>query len=225
MPYKTELHMHTSDVSPCARSTPEQAVADYRAAGYRTIVVTNHMNRSTFEHMRDASWQEQMEWYVQARKAILQYAREDFTILLGFELRFDGCDNDYLIYGASDEFLLTNGDLMGMNPAAFSELAHRSHLLMYQAHPFRYHMTLVKEQYLDGVEAYNGNIRHDSHNFLTVSWADYARLPMTSGSDYHRPGDPCNGGIQTETPITTQDELLRVLRTKNYTLLRGAKNE
>ena len=74
MPYKTELHMHTGDISVCARVTPEEAVRDYKAAGYRTIVVTNHMNRATFQHMVGASWEEQIQWYVTARKRILDYA-------------------------------------------------------------------------------------------------------------------------------------------------------
>ena len=221
MPYKTELHMHTGDISVCARVTPVEAVRDYKAAGYRTIVVTNHMNRATFQHMADASWEEQIQWYVTARKKILDYADADFSILLGFELRLDGCENDYLVYGATDDFLLHNGDLMAMTLPDFSALAHQNGLLIYQAHPFRYHMTMVKEQYLDGVEAYNGNARHDSHNFLTVTWAGYTHLPMTSGSDYHRPQDPCNGGILTDMPITNDDELLAALMTKNYTLLRG----
>ena len=221
MPYKTELHMHTGDISVCARVTPEEAVRDYKAAGYRTIVVTNHMNRATFQHMAGASWEEQIQWYVAARKRILDYADADFSILLGFELRLDGCENDYLVYGATDDFLLHNGDLMAMTLPDFSALAHQNGLLIYQAHPFRYHMTMVKEQYLDGVEAYNGNARHDSHNFLTVTWAGYTHLPMTSGSDYHRPQDPCNGGILTDMPITNDDGLLAALMTKNYTLLRG----
>ena len=110
---------------------------------------------------------------------------------------------------------------MAMTLPDFSALAHQNGLLIYQAHPFRYHMTMVKEQYLDGVEAYNGNARHDSHNFLTVTWAGYTHLPMTSGSDYHRSQDPCNGGILTDMPITNDDELLAALMTKNYTLLRG----
>ena len=110
MPYKTELHMHTGDISVCARVTPEEAVRDYKAAGYRTIVVTNHMNRATFQHMAGASWEEQIQWYVAARKRILDSADADFSILLGFELRLDGCENDYLVYGATDDFLLHNGD-------------------------------------------------------------------------------------------------------------------
>ncbi|MBQ7916263.1 MAG: PHP domain-containing protein [Firmicutes bacterium] len=222
MPFKTELHMHTNDISVCSWATPEQAVAEYKEAGYRTIVVTNHMNRPTFKHMKDASWQEKMQWYVQARKNILQYASENFTILLGFEICMDECSNDYLVYGATDDFFLNSEDLMSLSLKEFRQVADANNLLVYQAHPFRHHMTIKDEKLLDGVEVFNGELlRHDSHNFLAMSWANYTHLAMISGSDYHRPGDLRNGGILTEQPITTEEELLATLMTKNYKLLRG----
>lgn len=221
MPYKTELHMHTNNISVCAHATPEQAILSYQRNGYRTIVVTNHMNRPAFSHMEQASWEEQIAWFLQEQNRIEQYATPDFSILTGFELRFDENHNDYLIYGASDEFLLHHGDLMSMNLKEFRKLAQENGILIYQAHPFRHKMTLMDETLLDGLEAYNGNERHQSHNFLTVTWANYTHLSMISGSDYHRPHDPCNGGILTQEPITDISGLLAVLKDRNYQLLRG----
>ena len=221
MPYKTELHMHTNNISVCAHATPEQAILSYQKSGYRTIVVTNHMNRPAFSHMEKAPWEEKIAWFLQEQKRIQQYATADFSILTGFELRFDENHNDYLIYGASDEFLLRHGDLMSMTLQEFRPLAQENGILIYQAHPFRHKMTLMDETLLDGLEAYYGNERHQSHNFLTVTWANYTHLSMISGSDYHRPHDPCNGGILTPEPITDISGLMKVLKECSYQLLRG----
>lgn len=221
MPYKTELHMHTNNISVCAHSSPEQAAASYLKSGYRTIVITNHMNRPAFKHLEGRPWPQQIGWFLREQQRLREYQTSELTVLTALELRFDENNNDYLLYGASDEFLLSHGDLMAMTLKEFSPLAHENGILIYQAHPFRHKMTLTDETLLDGLEAYNGNERHDSHNFLSVTWANYTHLPMISGSDYHRPHDPCNGGILTEKPVTSMEELTAVLKSRDYQLLRG----
>ena len=39
---------------------------------------------------------------------------------------------------------------------------------------------------LDGLEVFNGNNTHDSHNALADYWADMNGLIKTSGSDFHK---------------------------------------
>lgn len=40
--FRTELHAHTSVVSRCAQKTPAETAELYIAAGYSSIVLTNH---------------------------------------------------------------------------------------------------------------------------------------------------------------------------------------
>ena len=39
--YKTDLHVHTKEVSACAGITAPEVVAEYKKAGYESIVITN----------------------------------------------------------------------------------------------------------------------------------------------------------------------------------------
>lgn len=94
-----------------------------------------------------------------------------------------------------------------------------NNILFYQAHPFRPGMTREKLPYLDGVEIMNGNPRHHSHNPLAHEWAVENGLPMTGGSDCHQQEDVGNSGIITKKRISTQKELLEVLKTQEYSII------
>ena len=49
--YKIEPHLHTTHVSRCGRLEAKEIVAGYKAAGYSALIVTDHFNRTTFEHL------------------------------------------------------------------------------------------------------------------------------------------------------------------------------
>ena len=72
--------------------------------------------------------------------------------------------NDYLVFGVTEEFLLkynnTDTNFLEMPIGEFSKIAHENGLLLFQAHPFRNHMTITDHNLLDGIEVYNGCVRH-----------------------------------------------------------------
>ena len=73
---------------------------------------------------------------------------------------------------------------------------------------------------MDGYEVFNGSRRHDSRNFLAEAMADKYRKVRTSGTDFHRPDDPVCGGILTKRRIRSNEELLKILGSGEYDLLR-----
>ena len=79
---------------------------------------------------------------------------------------------------------------------------------------------LTAEGLLDGVEVYNANKNHDSHDYLAELWAEKKHLIRTTGSDFHDPHDHTAAGIMTEGPIEDNETLLRVLRSGAYELIR-----
>ncbi len=219
----TELHAHTAETSRCAKDTAETLVENYKKAGCRTVVITDHLSPSTFEAYasKSLSWDEKIDIFLRGYRAAKCAAGTDLNILLGMELRFDrkGNINDYLVYGITEEFLRKNGDLLQMRLPVFSKLAHKNGLLIFQAHPFRSGMTIVNPEYLDGIEVYNACIRHNSRNGIAEKWAKLHGLRGISGSDYHQTEDAARGGILTESEICTNDDLLRVLRAKDFSLV------
>ena len=63
-----------------------------------------------------------------------------------------------------------------------------------------------------GVEVFNGNPRHDSHNDLARRFAEEHGLRMLSGSDAHQPQDVARGGILAPDWVRSSGELARFLR-------------
>lgn len=226
--YKTELHTHTAETSNCGHTKAKKIVETYIKNGYSTVVITDHLSTHTyFKYKYDKmTWDEKIDVFVKGYNEALKAAMGRINILFGMEMRFDEDlpehdINDYLVYGVTEEFLRNNGDLINMNIESFSKLAHENGLMIYQAHPFRDDLTRADPKLLDGVEIYNGHPRHNSRNDKAVAWAKENNLKGTSGSDFHELEDAARGGIITETEIKTNDELLEILKSNNYEIIRS----
>ena len=83
---------------------------------------------------------------------------------------------------------------------------------MIKAHPFRNHMTISVLDYIDGIEVFNGNPRHDSRNDIAMQWANRNRLLKTSGSDFHQIEDLARGALVTNQPIENGAQLIEAIR-------------
>jgi PHP domain. len=221
MLYKTETHAHSKVISKCSHASEDDIIRRYTQAGYQTLVLTNHLCTDTFSERKDAPWEEKAEYFLSGYTSLKEKAKGYLHILLGMELRFSGTANDYLVYGFDESFLRKNGDITTLGLSAFSKLAKENGLLLFQAHPFRYGITVVNPCYLDGVEVYNGHAGHESNNEIALAWAEKHRLKKLSGSDFHDPDSRTTGGIFTEVPLTDMNGLMSVLREETYTLNRG----
>jgi len=220
MAYKTELHLHSSEISSCGKVPALDMVEAYRKANYHTLVFTNHYYQGMFQRFEGESlegivrrftdnWQEAVE----CGKAV------GMTVLFGVELRVMDSNNDYLLFGVTPDWLISHPEIFGLTMKEVHELAEKDGFLVYQAHPFRNGMKIVDPAYLHGIEGYNGNPRHDSRNDIAKQWAQKYGLPITSGSDAHQSEDVARGGILTEEPVNTMDELLYILKSGQYTLI------
>ena len=226
MKFKTELHLHSAPVSACGKSYPEEIVQVYLEHGYDTIVLTNHFSRFTFKNKRmgDLSalpWQEKVDYYMQGYHELKKAAEGKINVIFGCELRSNIDENDYLIYGLDEKFLRDNEDLYDLPTPEVSARIRAAGFLFLQAHPFRDNMMMVNPQYLDGIEIFNGNPQQDSRNDIARIWADRFGLIGTSGSDYHRTVEGAfAGGILTDEPITSNEQLLEILRSGNFEMIK-----
>lgn len=221
LPYLYETHVHTSEVSHCGHVCAVDVVKRYVDLGYNGIILTDHINHSTFRNMTEAPWDEKISFYLTAYQIARETAAKldpDFSVLLGAELRIDGFDNDYLLFGVDEAFLHAHPDLMTMEFSAMADCVHDAGLLLVQAHPFREDMTIVDWTKLDGVEVFNGNPGHESNNDIANAWADRHGLLKTSGNDYHGSFGDKLGGIRSSEPIRNNADLIRILRGGSYEL-------
>ncbi len=216
--YKTELHCHTAEVSDCARESAAATVEKYIAAGYTTVVLTNHINPYT-EYFRDKDYENGMEFFIEGHREMLRHADGRINVLLGAEVCFYNHErNDYLLFGADEDFLRKHCGLMDYGLKTFHEICNENGCLLVQAHPFRPGMTIAYPEYLDGIEVNNGR-NFSNNNDIANMWAERYGLIKTSGTDHHNPGDEPTNGILTEEPITDIHQLTEVLNSGNYRLL------
>lgn len=221
--YKTEMHCHSRVVSACAGVTPEQIVEQYLEWGYSTVVLTEHLTDNYFERLDpNLTNLEKMECYLEGYRQLKAAAGDKLNILLGAEIRFPGCwGTDFLIYGATEEYFLNNPEMVYHDRWWNCSLVHNNGNMIFQAHPFRYNMMLCEPHIIDGIEVYNGHPGQKSHNEMSEKWVElYPNLKVISGSDHHDLEHLPTAGILTSEPITSNEQLLRVLRSGEYDLIR-----
>lgn len=225
MIYKTETHCHTIDVSKCGKATAEETVEFYLAHGYTTVVLTNHLNGSTYNNPRfgDQSgwtWDQKVDFFVGGYHKLVEAAKGRLHVLLGCEYHSEKSPNDYQLYGFTEEFMRAHPDMREMKIKDFSPIVREAGMLFFQAHPFRDNMCITDPALLDGIETWNGSFSKPQRNDIADIWADKYGLMKISGTDFHavRPGK-CPVGITTEYPITSNEELLAALRAGTYKLL------
>lgn len=217
MEFKTELHCHTAEVSPCGKMLAADVAEIYIKAGFKTVVVCDHFTDYVIDPA-GKDWKMKIDHYLAGYRKMKAAAGDRLNVILGCELRFIENNNDYLIFGITEEFLYGHPELHRMTPKSFSALSRENGFIFVQAHPLRDGMKIITPSLLDGVEVFNGNPSHDGRNDLVDLWARRYGLTRTSGSDYHG-GKSIDGGIITKDEIKTSEDLLRHLRAEDYTLI------
>ncbi len=212
MQYKYEIHAHTKETSRCGAISGKEIVEEYKKAGYSGIVITNHYSPMTFNPSEFFSKKKAIDHYLAGYREAKKYETEDFSVLLGVELRFYATVNDYLIYGVTEEMLYRLPFLLPLYIRRASKLFRNEGCVFIQAHPFRKMITRANPKYLDGVEVFNGKASKEA-NDSSLKWANDINTQIkTSGSDCHRESGVALGGIITKEPIKNNEDLLRILK-------------
>lgn len=220
LPIKIEMHTHTSESSPCAHVSAANMVSMYQAAGYDAVVITDHYCKWVMEQSGASTPEEYVEYFLSGYHAALTAAKNlSFTVLFGAEINLLESPNDYLLYGASEDFFRKHLSLYELSLAELSSLCHKNNILLFQAHPYRTYCTPSDAALLDGTEYYNGNPRHNNQNEKATEWAKANKLLASSGSDFHEKEDLAKGGILTTERIQTTEQLRDLLKSGNYTLI------
>ena len=108
--YKIETHLHTTHTSKCGHLTAPVLAKDYKEAGYDAIAVTDHYNRDTVRYLNldlsspDGLLEKFLDGFHRMEDACGELG---IRVYKGAELRFDECENDYLLFGWHDELLRT----------------------------------------------------------------------------------------------------------------------
>ncbi len=222
--YKIETHLHTTYVSRCGWMGAEAIIKLYTAAGYDAICITDHYNRTAFKYCDvdlDAPGSKVRE-FLRGCERVQNYAKEinsPLKVIPAAEVRFDGSENDYLLYGFHEELLADPLHVFTEGLAAFYKEVKQDGAILIQAHPYRKSCQVMPAEYLDGMEVYNACVRHNSHNDMAFAYATEHNLLMTAGSDAHRQEDVGLAGITSEHLPETTFDMAKLIRSKEYELL------
>ncbi len=211
--FRYEMHLHTRETSPCGKVKGKEIVRLYKEKGYDGIVVTDHYNLMFFGSFSKMKWSDKVDMYLKGYRNALNEGRKlGMSVLLGMEIRLRFNFNEYLVYGFDEEFLFNNPKLYHMSLRKLSALVKKHNFVIYQAHPYRIGMTRCKREYIDGIEVYNGNPRHNSRNDKAKEYAKVHNLKTISGSDFHRIEDAGRGGVILPYNPNNGAELAKILR-------------
>ena len=207
-----ETHFHTAETSACGSVPAAEGVRAYKEQGYDGIVVTDHYHSFFFDR-HTGSWEDKAAaWLSGYRTAKAEGDRVGLIVLLGMEWRCRESDEDYLVYGFSEQDVVDLPQLFDLSPQAFCALAHERGWMVFQAHPFRPHLKRLDPSLLDGIEVYNGNPRHQSRNEIAEAFALQNGLLLLSGSDFHEWEDLARGGVFLPGEVRTIADFTAALR-------------
>ena len=210
---KIELHIHTCGFSYCGVLSAAEVVDLYSKAGYDVIVITNHFSRISKKWFLDNGGKDYLKSHFETIREAAELGKKcGLTVLGGLEMRFDESENDYLVYGISEEDCRDEEKLFAMTPKEFSGFAAERGILFYQAHPFRNKMKMIPPELLFGIEVQNTHPRHDSRNDIAQAWAEKYGLHRIAGSDCHLATDVGSSAIFTDCPVKTISDLVHVLK-------------
>ena len=222
MEYLYETHMHTSEVSACARGTGAQQAAVYKKMGYTGIIVTDHFINGYTTCPKKLSWEEKMRFfasgYDEAKKA---GDKIGLDVFFGWEFTIRG--SDFLTYGLDLDFLLANPGLDKLEIDKYSALIRKNGGYLAQAHPYRdeYYIERplpVEPCYIDGVEVFNIMDRKTSNEQALV-FAEKNYLPKQAGTDAHGRGNISYSGVALRQKAESINDIINAIKSGEVKLL------
>ncbi len=213
-------HIHTAEVSPCGKVNASRLISLYKKAGYRGLIITDHLSTYCPIFREKISWREKIDLFFAGYELIKRIGEsEGLVILSGFELTFNEAPNDYLVYGINKEWLYRHDNLLDSTIEYFAESIIETGAVIIQAHPFRNRMIPREEPHIHGIEVYNGNPRHNSQNQKAMKYAKSHSLIPFSGSDFHQEEDCARGGMKFENPIQSIEAFISALKNDTPVLI------
>ena len=220
--FKTEAHLHTYPISSCSKLSPVEQVRLFKEAGYDTVFVSDHFSPHHFKKLgADLTFAEKVDKLCDAYlEAKAEGDRIGLTVLFSVELSFH--KNHYLLYGVTREFLKLREDIFDID---IDELyAHlKAHgITIIQAHSHRAEKCVPHPHHVDGFEL-NFNLRKDNYNERTVKVAKEYNLPLTIGSDAHRPEDVGISATLSEEKIESIEQYIALVFERKLILSVGTE--
>lgn len=219
--FKIEPHLHTAESSRCSKVEAAEMVRLYAEAGYKTVIITDHMKENYFVRSESDTWDEQVDrLFLGYHNAAAVAEKYGVNVLLGVEFELGKIPNHYLTYGITEELVRANPDICSLSAQDFYRLMKENDVFVIQAHPNRDHGSFPTPDAADGFEIYNSNPRHDDYSEKSEADAKEYNLLVTAGSDAHRLDDFALSGMLSENEIKTIEDFINLVKSGKGELIR-----
>jgi hypothetical protein len=222
--YLYETHMHTSPVSACAASSPEEMVRCYRKHGFTGVIVTDHFINGNTSCPQNFSWEKKIEFFTKGfERAKAEGGKCDVDVFFGLEYSYRG--TDFLVYGLSPEYLKAHSDFDKLDFENFSAAVRAGGGFLAQAHPFRKEWWIdnpvpAKPEFIDAIEVFNSGMSEEVNKKAFV-YAQKHNLPMMAGSDAHCDNMRKPAGISLKNRAENIFEIIDAIKKKQIELVKG----
>ena len=212
---KIDLHIHSSEVSPCGRLTVEDLLELYSKTDYDGFVLTNHFSAYACGKAKEKGYDFHQLYHDTIRKAQELGKKGNFLVLPGYELRFAGSDNDYLVYGVSEEDIPRFIELVPHGIENFYKQVKSERNVIIQAHPFRKGVTLAPLDSIDGIESFNIHPGHNSRVGIGARYAKLKDLLVTGGTDFHHEGHQALCLMRSKEEMKNSYDVAEAIKSRN----------
>lgn len=220
--FKIETHLHTIEVSPCSRIKAREMIRKYHEAGYSTVFVSDHFQENSIDALGDIPWSDKMAIFLSGYyKAKTEGENLGVNVLPAAEFKFSDSKNHYLAYGITKSFLDAYPELHKKTVAEFHEIAKANNIFVIQAHPYRDGSCFPTPEYVDGIEVYNSNPRHEDNSDKSEALVkECSQLYITGGSDAHRDEDIAGSGVLSEYEIKTSEDFINLIKSRKAEIIK-----
>ncbi len=223
--YKYQMHTHTYPCSHCAVMTPEELAKALHKGGYSGCVITNHFFNGNTGIDRRLPWNDFVKQYeIDFLECKNQAKKYNLDIIFGIEEHIGG-GLEILCYGITPDILYDRPELKERGYEQWFKLVHSQGGIVIQAHPFRRRLYIPEAkplpfEFIDGIEVFNaGNSMRDNleAEYLAEKHPEFI---CVSGADTHDESTVCLGGIISPRRIKNEKELVNLLKSGEYKLIK-----
>lgn len=213
---RIDMHVHTKGVSKCSCVSVEEAVDLKIADGYDGFVLTNHCQSFYYPEREHGKY---IESVIDEYKRAKDYGMlKGFKVFLGLEVSIhDPFYSDWLLYGATEEFLRDTPCLYKLNQRELYKVCQDGGVLLVQAHAYRSNLTYCDDMRpgypdsLDGLEINCTPRDFDTREKILATAKEMGKF-VVCGTDYHAPDGRVKGGTFLPRTLRTAKEIADYLR-------------
>ena len=212
-PYKTELHAHTSPISPCAKFSAEIVTQIHASSGVHSLVIANHLGPKQYNVRTEAELCR--DFIADYETAVRAAEGLDIDVIFAAEIHFLNTNNDYLVFGICPDDIERLVSYVPKDIKTFYTEFKNDKNLIIHAHPFRDKMDEIPFGYVDGIEVFNLHVAHNPRVATAARAARDHGLLVTGGSDFHDPGKQSLCLMRTKERLRDSYDVARAIKSRD----------